>query len=78
MVTHVGGIDAVIDTTLNLPHIPGGKKMIYTHVNMPLCAISDFRMLGRSDARFEALADIVETHGGLWCAEAEAYLLEKF
>ena len=39
LVTHVGGIDAVIDTTLNLSQIPGGKKLIYTHVDMPLTAI---------------------------------------
>lgn len=39
MITHVGGLDAVIDTTLNLPSIPGGKKLIYTHLSMPLTAI---------------------------------------
>ncbi|NLD88322.1 MAG: zinc-binding dehydrogenase, partial [Clostridiales bacterium] len=27
MVTHIGGLGAVIDTTLNLPNIPGGKKL---------------------------------------------------
>ena len=42
LVTHIGGIDAVIDTTLNLPNIPGGKKLIYNHINMPLTAIADF------------------------------------
>ena len=30
MVTHVGGINSIIDTTLNLPKIPGGKKLTYT------------------------------------------------
>jgi threonine dehydrogenase-like Zn-dependent dehydrogenase len=39
MITHVGGLDAVIDTTLNLPDIPGGKKLIYTHLSMPLTEI---------------------------------------
>lgn len=78
MVTHVGGIDAAIDTTLNLPHIKGGKKLIYTHINLPLTAIADFAELGRDDARFAALAALVENHGGLWCAEAEKYLLENF
>lgn len=78
MVTHVGGIDAAIDTTLNLPTIPGGKKLIYTHINLPLTAISDFERLGESDARFARLALLVKEHGGLWCAEAEKYLLENF
>ncbi|MCA1747147.1 MAG: zinc-binding dehydrogenase, partial [Bacteroidales bacterium] len=31
LVTHIGGINAVIETTLNLPEIPGGKKLIYNH-----------------------------------------------
>ncbi len=78
MVTHIGGIDAAIDVTLNLPHIKGGKKLIYTHINLPLTAISDFAELGNGDARFAALATLVREHGGLWCAEAEQYLLENF
>lgn len=78
MVTHVGGIDAAIHTTLNLPHIKGGKKMIYTHINLPLTAISDFEKLGSNDTRFAKLAQLVREHGGLWCAEAEEYLLTHF
>ncbi len=78
MVTHIGGIDAAIDTTLNLPHIAGGKKLIYTHVEMPLTAIADFAERGKSDARFAALAEIVARNQGLWCAEAENYVLTNF
>ncbi len=75
MITHVGGIDAVIETTLNLPKIPGGKKLIYTNINMPLTAIADFAELGKSDKLFADLAEIVARHNGLWNAEAEKYLL---
>ena len=78
MVTHIGGIDAAIETTLNLPNIPGGKKLIYTHIELPLTAIADFGRLGKSDERFAMLDKIVGEHGGLWCAEAERYLLESF
>ena len=78
MITHIGGLDAVIDTTLNLPKVPGGKKLIYTHVEMPLTAIEDFEKLGETDPRFRTLADIVSEYNGLWCAKAEAYLLEHF
>ena len=78
MVTHIGGIDAAIDTTLGLPKIPGGKKLIYTHINLPLTALSDLAELGKTDARFAALASLVDAHNGLWCAEAERYLLENF
>ncbi|MDD2361734.1 MAG: zinc-binding dehydrogenase [Oscillospiraceae bacterium] len=77
MVTHIGGLDAVIETTKNLPKIPGGKKLIYTQISMPLTAISDFRMLGEANGMFLDLADIVEKNNGLWCHEAERYLLER-
>ncbi|MBO4262383.1 MAG: zinc-binding dehydrogenase, partial [Clostridia bacterium] len=78
MVTHIGGIDSAIDTTLNLPKIPGGKKLIYTHINMPLTAIEEFAEKGKTDARFRKLAEIVKKNNGLWCAEAENYLLDNF
>lgn len=78
MVTHIGGINAAIDTTLNLPHIKGGKKLIYTHIDLPLTALEDLEALGRTDPRFARLAELVGSHQGLWCAEAEQYLLENF
>lgn len=77
MVTHIGGLNAAIETTLNLPSIPGGKKLIYTHINMPLTAIDDFATLGQTDPKFSALAEICAAHKGLWNAEAEAYLLRN-
>ena len=80
MVTHIGGLDAAAETTLNLPKIPGGKKLIYTHLSMPLTALEDLRKAGKElgDERYEALADIVDAHKGLWCPEAEEYLLNNF
>lgn len=76
MITHIGGLDSVVDTTLNLPKIPGGKKLIYTNISMELTAISDFREKGRSNPVLAELADIVEANNGLWCLEAEKYLLD--
>lgn len=80
MVTHIGGLDAAAETTLNLPKIPGGKKLIYTHLSMPLTALTDFRARGEeeNDARLIALADIIDEHQGLWSPEAEEYLLANF
>ena len=78
MITHIGGIDAAIDTTVNLPNIPGGKKLIYTHIELPLTALADFEKLGKSDERFKVLDELVKSHNGLWCTEAEKYLLENF
>lgn len=80
MVTHIGGLDSAAETTLNLPKIPGGKKLIYTHLSMPLTALTDLRKRGEeeNDDRLIALADIVDEHQGLWCPEAEEYLLANF
>lgn len=77
MITHVGGLNCVVDTTLHLPDLPGGKKLIYTHIDMPLTAIEDFAKLGETDAFYKTLAEIVMRHNGLWNAEAEAYLLKR-
>lgn len=49
MVTHIGGLNAAAETTLNLPKIPGGKKLIYTHLTMPLIALTDLRAKGEQD-----------------------------
>lgn len=75
LVTHIGGLNAVIETTLNLPQIPGGKKLIYTHIEMPLTAIGDFAEKGRTNPVYAALAQICDAHQGLWSVEAENYLL---
>lgn len=75
LVTHIGGLNAVAEATCHLPEIPGGKKLIYTHVEMPLTAISDFAQLGTSNATYQTLADICDRNQGLWSVEAESFLL---
>ena len=77
LITHIGGLDAVADATNNLPNIPGGKKLIYTHITMPLTPISDFAKLGESNDVFKQLASICDKNKGLWSVEAETYLLEN-
>jgi len=77
MITHVGGLNAVIDTTINLPHIPGGKKLIYTHLDMPLTALEDMAMQGKEDPLFANLAHLVNENNGVWSADAELYLLNN-
>lgn len=76
LVTHIGGLNCVIESVLNLPKIPGGKKLIYTGIDLPLTAIADFEELGKSDPMFAKLAGLVDKTNGLWNAEAEKYLLE--
>ena len=77
LVTHVGGLDCVIETTRRLPQIPGGKKLIYTGISLPLTAIEDFDRLGESDPMFRALGEVCAKHNGLWSAEAERLLLSE-
>ncbi|MGB4445699.1 MAG: zinc-binding dehydrogenase [Dysgonamonadaceae bacterium] len=77
LITHIGGLNAVPEATLHLPEIPGGKKLIYTHLNMPLTAISDFAELGKTNEIFKELASICDKYKGLWNVEAEAFLLEN-
>ena len=75
LVTHIGGLDAVIEATKHLPEIPGGKKLIYTHITLPLIPISDFARLGETNTIFKTLAEICDKNLGLWSVEAEAFLL---
>lgn len=75
LVTHIGGLDAVVEATNNLPNIPGGKKLIYTHLTMPLTPITDFEKLGKTSELFKELANICNNHKGMWSVEAENYLL---
>lgn len=75
LVTHIGGLNAVPETTLHLPQIPGGKKLIYTHKDIPLTAISEFMEKGKSDPFFAELHGICARNKGLWSVEAENFLL---
>ena len=75
MITHIGGLDCVVETTANLPKIPGGKKLIYTQIDLPLTAINDFADKGKTEPMFAELDRLVQSHNGLWNKEAERYLL---
>lgn len=75
MITHVGGLDAVVDTTLNLPSIPGGKKLIYTNISMPLVSLYKLEELGKKDKLYAGLHEIVAKNDNIWSLEAEKFLL---
>ena len=76
--THISGIDSIAETTLNLPKIPGGKKLAYTQFDMPMTAIEDFAKLGEKDPFFLELDKCCKAHKGLWNAEAEKMILKHF
>ena len=76
MVTHVGGLDSAAGATLTLHQVPGGKRLVYTHLSMPMTPLSDFARLGDDgDPLFARLAAACAAHRGLWCGEAEDILL---
>ncbi|MBD3347301.1 MAG: zinc-binding dehydrogenase [Chitinivibrionales bacterium] len=77
MVTHIGGIDSAAQTILDLPSIPGGKKLIYTRKSMPLFAIDDLEDMGKENPFYKGLAEITGNHKGLWSTEAEEYVLKN-
>jgi threonine dehydrogenase-like Zn-dependent dehydrogenase len=77
LITHVGGLDIVAETTINLDKIPGGKKLVYTHKKFPLTTIADFAEKGKTDPFYAALSEITGRNNGLWCGEAEDYLLKN-
>lgn len=78
MVTHIGGLDCYPDTTMRLPDISGGKKMIYTQIDMPLVAIDELERLGQENSLYLELDQLCKKHNGLWNAEAEKVLLDYY
>jgi len=68
VVTHILGLNEVAQTTLNQPQIGGGKKLVYTHKEMPL------RKLSELDPN-DPLAEILIKTDGIWSKEAEEYIL---
>jgi len=78
MLTHIGGMDSAIDAIMNLPDLPGAKKLLYNHIHMPLTAIEDFEALGKTNPLYRGLAEHVKRHGGLWNGDAERFLLDYY
>ena len=77
LVSHILGMKAAPDTLFAMACPNGAKKVCYNELDIPLIAIADLEELGKADALYAKLAEIVKDNGGLWCAEAEKYLLEN-
>lgn len=78
MVTHVGGLEAAPHTILNQLDIPGGKKLIYPHINLPLTPIDEFHTLADVDPFFVELDAILKGNNYVWNEQAEKALLEFY
>lgn len=74
--THILGLDHVPETILDLPNIPGGKKICYSQKSYPLCAVEDM-MKDDSTEFAKGLKAILEKSSGIWNAEAEKYFLDN-
>ncbi|HFO0432177.1 TPA: zinc-binding dehydrogenase [Enterococcus faecium] len=70
VVTHILGLNAVAETTLNQPEIGGGKKLVYTHKNM------DLTKLANVDTTSELSEILLETNG-IWSKKAEDFILKN-
>lgn len=75
IVSHILGLGAAKDTLFAMANSNGAKKICYNELDLPLIAIDDLEMLGKTDPLCASLSEIVKRNGGLWCAEAEEYLL---
>ncbi|PHX08061.1 zinc-binding dehydrogenase [Vibrio splendidus] len=78
MLTHVGGLEAVPHTILNQLDIPGGKKLIYPHIDLPLTAIDQFHTLAEQSPFFLELDEILKANNYVWNELAEKALLECY
>ncbi len=75
IVSHILGPRALPETIFAMEKPNGAKKVCYNHLDIPLIAIADLHELGKTDRLYKALAEIVDRNGGIWCVEAENYLL---
>lgn len=75
LVSHILGLNAVSDTLFAMEKPSGAKKVCYNELDLPLVAISDLEELGKDNELYRILGEIVKRNSGIWCAEAEDYLL---
>lgn len=70
VITHVLGLNAAGETTLNQPEIGGGKKLVYSQKKF------DRIELAKVDPSSE-LGQILAKYDGIWSPEAEQWILKN-
>lgn len=75
IVSHILGLKDVPATIAAMEKPSGAKKVCYTHLDIPMIAVDELGQWAEKDPLYAELDRIVRANGGLWCAEAEAYLL---
>lgn len=71
VVTHILGLNAVAQTTLDQPQIGGGKKLVYTQKRFDLTNLATI-------TTDHPLADILNQTEGIWSKTAEDYILNHY
>ncbi|MGI6168871.1 MAG: alcohol dehydrogenase catalytic domain-containing protein [Christensenellales bacterium] len=74
MVTHIGGLSYSAETTLSLPFLPGGKKLLYMRKDMPCIPIDE--MAASPEVYGEALSRVLHRNRNTWSAQAEEIFLK--
>ena len=72
VVTHILGLDSVVETTLNQPEIAGGKKVVYTQKKFDLKSLDEI-----INDENNILGNILKESNGVWSKKSEDYVLDK-
>lgn len=75
LVSHILGLKEVPEAIYAMATPNGAKKVCYTGLDIPMIAVDELDKWGEKDPMYRKLHEIVQAHDGLWCAEAEEYLL---
>ena len=75
LISHILGLKDVANAVFAMEKPNGMKKVCYNHLDIPMIALDELGEFGKKDPLYAELDRIVKAHGGLWCAEAEEYLL---
>ena len=75
LVSHILGLNAAKDALFAMEKPNGAKKVCYNGLDLPVIAISELKEMVSDNELYRNLAQIVEDNGGMWCKEAEEFLL---
>lgn len=75
LVSHILGLRAVPEAIFDMANPNGAKKVCYNEIDIPLIEIDKLEELGLDNEFYAELARIVNKNNGMWCTEAEKFLL---
>lgn len=75
IVSHILGLNDAAATTLNIPQIIGGKKLVYTGKDIPIMSLKTLMKEPQDSLFLQELQAILYKTAGLWSKDAEEYVL---